>query len=121
MLFRSYVLLRAFRAAGRGRVNDGNRAGILRHIKETGSRLHQGFRGVAAGVAAARDRFLESCKRLGGAGVELEQTQRTAERTSVELEYANQHVGAIIKGLEQAQQQKQREQQQAKPSRGPRL
>ena len=115
-----YLSLRAFSAVG-GRVDDGNREGILRHIKETGSRLHQGFRGVAAGVAAARDRFLESCKRLGGAGVELEQTQRTVERASVELEYANQHVGAIIKGLEQAQQQKQREQQQPRPSRGPRL
>lgn len=114
------VSLRAFSAAG-GRVDDGNRAGILRHIKEAGSRLHQGFRGVAAGVAAAGSRFLESCGRLGGAGVQLEQTQRTVERTSGQLEYANQHVGAIIKAVEQAQQQKQREQQQVKPSRGFRL
>lgn len=113
-----YLSLRAFSAAG-GRVDDdGNRAGILRHIKEAGSRLQQGFRGVAAGVAAARDRFRASCGRLGGAGEQLEETQRTVERASVELECANQHVGAIIKGLEQAQQQKQREQQQAKPSRG---
>lgn len=115
-----YLSLRAIRAAG-GRVDDGNRASILRHIKAAGSRLHQGFRGVAAGVAAAGSRFLESCKRLGGAGVELEQTQRTVERTGVQLEYANQHVGAIIKAVEQAQQQKQREQQQARPSRGFRL
>lgn len=115
-----YVLLRAFSAV-RGRVDDGNREGILRHIKEAGSRLQQGFRGVATGIAAAGSRFLESCGRLGGAGEQLEETQRTVERASVELEYANQHVGAIIKGLEQAQQQKQREQQQAKPSRGPRL
>ena len=117
---RVYLSLRAIRAAG-GRVDDGNRASILRHIKAAGSRLHQGFRGVAAGVAAAGSRFLESCGRLGGSGVELEQTQRTVERTSVELEYANRHVGAIIKAVEQAQQQKQREQQQAKPSRGFRL
>ena len=116
-----YLSLRAFSAAG-GRVDDdGNRAGILRHIKEAGSRLQQGFRGVAAGVAAARDRFRASCERLVSAGVQLEQTQRTVERTGVELEYANQHVGAIIKQLEQTQQQKQREQQQAKPSRGFRL
>lgn len=114
-----YLSLRAIRAAG-GRVDDGNRASILRHIKEAGSRLHQGFRGVAAGVAAAGSRFLESCGRIVGAGVELEQTQRTVERTSVELEYANRHVGAIIKAVEQAQQQKQREQQ-PRPSRGFRL
>lgn len=114
------VSLRAFSAAG-GRVDDGNRAGILRHIKDAGGRLQQGFRGVAAGVAAAGSRFLESCGRIVGAGVQLEQTQRTVERTSVQLEYANQHVGAIIKAVEQAQQQKQREQQQAKPSRGFRL
>jgi|LSQX01.1.fsa_nt_gb hypothetical protein len=117
---RVHLSLRAIRAVG-GRVDDGNRASILRHIKEVGGRLQQGFRGVAAGVAAARDRFLESCGRIVGAGVQLEQTQRTVERTSVELEYANQHVGAIIKDVEQAQQQKQREQQQAKPSRGFRL
>lgn len=116
---RVHLSLRAIRAVG-GRVDDGNRASILRHIKEVGGRLQQGFRGVAAGVAAARDRFLESCGRIVGAGVQLEQTQRTVERTSGQLEYANQHVGAIIKAVEQAQQQKQREQQ-PRPSRGPRL
>lgn len=123
-----YVLLRAFSAV-RGRVDDGNREGILRHIKEAGSRLQQGFRGVAAGVAAARDRFRESCGRIVGAGVELEQTQRTVERASVELERARrasertsqqldratQHLGALTEQVKQVQLERQR---QARPSRG---
>lgn len=116
-LYLSLRALQAVRVRG-GRVDDGNRASILRHIKEAGSRLQQGFRSVAAGIAAARDRFRASCERLVSAGVQLEQTQRTIERTSGQLEYANQQLGAIAEQVKQVQQQKQREQQQAKPSRG---
>ncbi len=90
------------RATG-GRVNDGDRAGILRHIKQVGERLHQGFRGVAAGVAAARDRFLESCQRLGGAGEQLEQAGFQLERAQRVAELADQQLGTLIKQVEEVQ------------------
>lgn len=100
--------LRALPATRGERVNDRDRAGFLRYFKDAGNRLQQGFRGVAAGVAAARDRFLESCGRLNGAGVQLEQAQRAIERASEQL-------SAIIKQVEQAQKQKHEQQEQAKP------
>lgn len=117
-----HLPLRAFSAAG-GRVNDGNREGFLRYFKDAGSRLHQGLRSAAAGVRATRDRFLESCGRLGRAGGQLEQAsdqlghaERAGERASGQLEYASQHLGAAIKQVEQAQ--KHRQQEHVKPKRG---
>lgn len=104
-----------------GRVNDGNRERILRHIKDAGSRLHQGFRSATAGIAAARDRFLESCQRLSGAGQQLEQASIQLERAERGAERASAALGGALKALEVRAQQEQKQAKNVKPSGGFRM
>lgn len=114
------VPLRAFSAAG-GRVDDGNRGRVLRHIKQVGERLHQGFRSAAAGVAAARDRFLESCQRLSGAGQHLEQASVQLERAERGAERASVALGGAIEALVMRVEQEQKQAKNVKPDRGFRM
>jgi hypothetical protein len=114
------VPLRAFSAAG-GRVDDGNRGRVLRHIKQVGERLHQGFRSAAAGVAAARDRFLESCQRLSGAGQHLEQASVQLERAERGAERASVALGGAIEALVMRAKQEQKQAKNVKPSGGFRM
>lgn len=108
------------RATG-GRVDDGNRAGILRYFKDAGERLHQGIRSAARGVAAARDRFLESCQRLGGAGQQLEQAGVQLERAERSAERASAALGGAFEALEVRAQQEQKQAKNVKPSGGFRM
>lgn len=115
------VPLRSFRAIG-GRVSDGDRAGVLRYFKDAGSRLRQGLRSAAGGVAAARDRFLESCQRLGATGGQLERAQREAERasdrlerSSDQLEQSGHDLGVATQTLIAELKQEQRASQRSRP------
>ena len=116
-----HLPLRAFSAAG-GRVSDGDRAGFLRYFKDAGSRLRQGLRSAAGGVAAARDRFLESCQRLGATGGQLERAQREAERasdrlerSSDQLEQSGHDLGVATQTLIAELKQEQRASQRSRP------
>ena len=108
--------VRAVRENSHGDPLNGDRSttGIISRIRDVAERAIEATQSLTERAKEATGAFYSHCKRLAGAAGELEQTQRTAERASVELEYAGQHVVAIIKDVEQTQQQKQREQQQAK-------
>ena len=108
------------RATG-GRVNDGDRAGFLRHIKQVGERLHQRFRGVATGIAAARNRFFESCQRLGGAGEQLEQASEQLERAERGAERASAALSGAFEALVMRVEQEQKQAKNVKPDRGFRM
>lgn len=90
----------------RGLINDGSRASILQSFTGFRERTRKSIRSIARGIRAAGSRFLESCERLAGAGEQIERAQRTVERTSGQLEYANQHISSIIKAVEHGRQQK---------------
>lgn len=115
-----HLPLRAFSAAG-GRVNDGNREGFLRYFKDAGSRLHQGLRSAARGVAAARDRFFESCQRLGGAGEQLEQASEQLERAERGAERASAALSGAFEALVMRVEQEQKQAKNVKPSGGFRM